>query len=584
MNPIHIYRTILSAAGEQAPVLKRCLRDSVIAASLQGASFALLVPICLALGVGDNRAAVLWLLALAALLILSSIFRWRAQDYDYRGNCARAGDTMRRHLGEHLRRIPLQILYRQRSGELNALLAGTIDETYNHTLIVSNMLIAAVFTPLATALITLIWDWRLGLILLISLPLIVPIQYWTQPLMARTKARLARANASLNAELLEYSQGLPVLKAANSAGTRLPRLQQAIGAVETIQRDALLAETLPNALLGSAVELLMLLILLAGMVWITGGSLDVWLLAALMAACIRFAEPLGQILSMSSIYSMVQQGYARLQELLAVAPLARVGEAAAPTRHDITFENVHYHYDANPEPVLRGVNLHIPERALTALVGHSGCGKTTLIRLIMRYADPQQGRVLIGGSDIRALTQQDLMQQISVVFQDVYLFDDTIGNNIRLGKADATDAEIEAAARAARCHDFIMTLPEGYQTAVGERGATLSGGERQRITIARAILQNRPVLILDEATAFADAENEALLMRALAALMQDKTVLMIAHRLATIRHAAQILVFDHGQLVEQGDHASLIAQNGRYARLWQAGEAARHWRIGSAEQ
>ena len=202
----------------------------------------------------------------------------------------------------------------------------------------------------------------------------------------------------------------------------------------------------------------------------------------------------------------------------------------------------------------------------------------------MRYADPQQGRVLIGGSDIRALTQQDLMQQISVVFQDVYLFDDTIGNNIRLGKADATDADIEAAARAARCQDFIMAMPQGYQTRVGDIGGKLSGGERQRITIARAILQNRPVLILDEATAFADAENEALLMRALAALMQDKTVLMIAHRLATIRHAAQILVFDHGQLVEQGDHASLIAQNGRYARLWQAGEAARHWRIGSAEQ
>ena len=581
MNPIHIYRTILSTAGEQAPVLKRCLRDSVIAASLQGASFALLVPICLALGAGNNRAAVLWLLALTALLILSSIFRWRAQDYDYHGNCARADDTMRRHLGEHLRRIPLQILYRQRSGELNALLAGTIDETYNHTLIVSNMLIAAVFTPLATALITLIWDWRLGLILLISFPLIVPIQHGTQPLMARAKARLARANASLNAELLEYSQGLPVLKAANSAGTRLPRLQQAIGAVKTIQRDALLAEALPNALLGSAVWLL---ILLAGMVWLTGGSLDAWLLAALMVACIRFAEPLGQILSMSSIYSMVQQGYARLQELLAVAPLERVGEAAAPTRHDISFENVHYHYDANPEPVLRGINLHIPERALTALVGHSGCGKTTLIRLIMRYADPQQGRVLIGGSDIRALTQQELMRQISVVFQDVYLFDDTIGNNIRLGKADATDAEIEAAARAARCHDFIMAMPQGYQTRVGDIGGKLSGDERQRITIARAILQNRPVLILDEATGFADAENEALLMRALAALMQDKTVLMIAHRLATIRHAAQILVFDLGQLVEQGDHASLIAQNGRYARLWQAGKAARHWRIGSAEQ
>ncbi len=151
-----------------------------------------------------------------------------------------------------------------------------------------------------------------------------------------------------------------------------------------------------------------------------------------------------------------------------------------------------------------------------------------------------------------------------------------------LGTPDASDSEVEAAARAAQCHDFIMTLPDSYQTAVGERGATLSGGERQRTTIARAILQNRPILILDEATAFADAENEALLMRALAALMQDKTVLMIAHRLATIRHAAQILVFDHGQLVEQGDHASLIAQNGRYARLWQASQTAQNWQIGAS--
>ena len=172
------------------------------------------------------------------------------------------------------------------------------------------------------------------------------------------------------------------------------------------------------------------------------------------------------------------------------------------------------------------------------------------------------------------------MAQVAFVFQDNFLFSGSIADNIRLGTPNASDAEVEAAARAAQCHDFIAALPQGYQTPVGERGATLSGGEHQRITIARVILQNRPILILDEATAFADAENEALLMRALAALMQNKTVLMIAHRLATIRHAAQILVFDRGRLVEQGDHAALIAQNGRYARLWQAGQTARHWRIG----
>lgn len=315
----------------------------------------------------------------------------------------------------------------------------------------------------------------------------MPIQQCTQPFTERARARLAGANARLNAELLEYSQGLPVLKATNSTGSRLPRLQQAVGEVETIQRQALLAEALPNALLG------------------------------------------------------------------------------------ITFENVHYHYDANPEPILRGVSLHIPERALTALVGHSGCDKTTLIRLIMRYADPQQERILIGGTDIRALTQEDLMRQISVVFQDVYLFDDTIANNIRLGKADATDAEIEAAARTARCHDFIMAMPEGYQTRVGDIGGKLSGGEKQRISIARALLKNAPIIILDEPTSALDTESEVAVQQAIDALVQDKTVIVITHRLSTISGAQQIIVLSGGQVAESGTHSELLAQNGVYRRLWQAG-------------
>lgn len=217
-------------------------------------------------------------------------------------------------------------------------------------------------------------------------------------------------------------------------------------------------------------------------------------------------------------------------------------------------------YDANPEPVLRGVSLHIPERALTALVGHSGCGKTTLVRLIMRYADPQQGRVLIGGSDIRALTQEDLMRQISV-----------IANNIRLGKAGASDGEIEAAARAARCHDFIMAMPDGYQTRVGDIGGKLSGGEKQRISIARVLLKNAPVIILDEPTAALDTESEVAVQQAIDALVKDKTVIVITHRLSTISGAQQIIVLADGQVAESGSHDGLLAQNGLYRKLWQAG-------------
>ena len=205
------------------------------------------------------------------------------------------------------------------------------------------------------------------------------------------------------------------------------------------------------------------------------------------------------------------------------------------------------------------------------LWGPPGCGKTTLVHLIMRYADPQQGRVLIGGSDIRALTQEDLMRQISVVFQDVYLFDDTIANNIRLGKAGASDAEIEAAARAARCHDFIMAMPDGYQSRVGDIGGKLSGGEKQRISIARALLKNAPVIILDEPTTALDTESEVAVQQAIDALVKDKTVIVITHRLSTISGAQQIIVLADGQVAESGSHDGLLAQNGLYRKLWQAG-------------
>ena len=189
----------------------------------------------------------------------------------------------------------------------------------------------------------------------------------------------------------------------------------------------------------------------------------------------------------------------------------------------------------------------------------------------MRYADLQQGRVLIGGSDIRALTQEDLMRQISVVFQDVYLFDDTIANNIRLGKADASDGEIETTARAARCHDFIMAMPDGYQTRVGDIGGKLSGGEKQRISIARALLKNAPIIILDEPTAALDTESEVAVQQAIDALVKDKTVIVITHRLCTISGAQQIIVLADGQIAASGSHDELLAQNGLYRTLWQAG-------------
>ena len=271
-----------------------------------------------------------------------------------------------------------------------------------------------------------------------------------------------------------------------------------------------------------------------------------------------------------SLYHLIEQGKIsaeRIIEVLDAPVLPVLAPPQTPQDAGVCFEHVSFRYPGRSENALIDISFTAPAGSLTALVGGSGAGKTTLIRLIMRYADPQQGRILISCSDIRALTQEDLMRQISVVFQDVYLFDDTIANNIRLGKADASDAEIEAAARTARCHDFIMAMPEGYQTRVGDIGGKLSGGEKQRISIACALLKNAPIILLDEATASLDAENETKIQAGISELVRDKTVIIIAHRMRTVRNADKIVVLSGGTVSEQGTPNELIAANGEFARM-----------------
>ena len=567
-SPQTLYRTLIHAAGAQAATLKRCLLLAALAAILQGIAYAALIPLFAALAA--QHSAYQALTVITILLTAAALARWYAQDYDYNGYCALAGDAMRRTLGDKLRCLPLQTLYRRRSGEINALLAGTVDDVYNYTLTVSLMLINAVLTPIATGLGVLLYDPLLGLILLLTFPLILPIYHYSRPLLDHGKTRQAQDNSALSAELLEYTQGLPALKAANSDSS--PRLHHAIRHVENTQRHTLRGETLPNLILGSGVESAMLILLYIGMIRAGQGSTSAWLLAALAVACIRFAEPLAGLLSMMSVYHMVEDGYRRLRQLLAAAELPTPAQPAAPPdEHDIRLENINFTYDDSPTPALHNLSLHIPARAMTAIVGGSGSGKTTLARLIMRHADPQQGRITIGGCDIRDLAPAQLAQYISVVFQDVYLFDDSISANLRLGKPDASDAELIAAAQAAQAHDFITALPQGYATRVGEIGGKLSGGERQRISIARALLKNTPIIILDEPTAALDTLSEAAVQQALDSLVRDKTVLIITHRLPAIIHAEQILVMDNGHLAESGRHDELLARNGRYAALWHAG-------------
>ena len=438
--------------------------------------------------------------------------------------------------------------------------------------------------PLIAFVVLLVVDWRLALVAAAVLAVGMVIFGLVMRGAGESTAAYNAAREQVNVAVVEFVQAMPVVRTFDGGETSFGRYQRAldnylamlIGWYRSVGGSArsgmLILNPMPT----------LVVLLWAGFYWWQADALPfaTWLAVLLIGT--GMAEAL---LPYISLYHLIEQGKISAERIVEVldAPVLPVLEPPqTPKDASVSFHQVNFRYSGRAENALTDISFTAPAGSLTALVGSSGAGKTTVARLIPRFWDADSGSIRIGGADIRHLIPEALMAQVAFVFQDNFLFSGTIADNIRLGTPAASDGEVEAAARAAQCHDFIMTLPDGHQTAVGERGATLSGGERQRITIARAILQNRPILILDEATAFADAENEALLMRALAALMQDKTVLMIAHRLATIRHATQILVFDHGQLVEQGDHASLIAQNGRYTRLWQASQTAQNWQIGAS--
>ena len=279
----------------------------------------------------------------------------------------------------------------------------------------------------------------------------------------------------------------------------------------------------------------------------------------------------------SALLRIVDVSVERAQAILDTPQMDITGEDIQPETQDIRADAVEFSYEKRK--VIDGVSLQIPEKTTTAIVGPSGGGKTTLVNLLARFWDVDTGEVTLGGRNVRDYDMDSLMKNFSFVFQNVYLFHDTIANNIRFGQPEADLETVIAAAKKACCHDFIMSLPDGYDTVIGEGGASLSGGEKQRISIARAMMKDAPVIFLDEATANVDPENENELMRAIQALTAEKTVIMIAHRLKTVEHADQILVIDHGRIVQQGTHESLLAQEGLYKTFIGERREAASWKV-----
>ncbi|MDO4683427.1 MAG: ABC transporter ATP-binding protein [Lautropia sp.] len=540
----------------------------------------------------DWAAALPWLGLFTVLTLAVQLLRWQAQGFDYNGLMADAIHSLRTRLGEQLRRMPLLRLQEKRTGEMSAVLLGHVDENLNYTLMVCSIVINAILIPLSAALGTLFWDWRLAAGILLIFPAILPLYRWRRPQFQRVIRELAVAHARCNGDILEYTQGLPVLRASRCTGVHARQLHQSVLALEALQVESQRKGIKPGLIIATVTEAGMLLVMAAGLTWVTQGSLDPAILAAVTVMLVRFGEPLSVFIGISAIFELIETALKQIDEVLAIAPLPRQEPAQVPERFDIRFEDVHFGYEAPAatsattgidrpaNTVLRGLSAHLPARGLTALVGSSGCGKTTLTRLLMRHADPQAGRITIGGVDVRAIEPETLNRLISVVFQDVHLFDDTVLNNIRMARPDASDEAVRDAARKAHCLDFIDALPRGWQTRLGETGGKLSGGERQRISIARALLKDAPIVILDEPTAALDTESERAVQQAIETLVQDRTVIVITHRLSTIAGAGQILVIDDGQVAERGTHSELLARNGRYAQLWDAQQQAKPWRAG----
>lgn len=563
------YKLTMQVAGRYAPQFRLTLLCSLAAAVLQAMSWAVMLPLFQALLRGPDFSltdAMRWLGVLILLLGGEALLRLKemAFTYDY---WHKVTEDVRLRLARTLRTIPLEQLAQRKSGDLALVLGSNVNMAATAISSLATLFVQLTVVPAVLLILVCGLDWRLGAILVVALLLTVPILRRVQKQSNQDFQDIDQADARAGAGIVEYVQALPMLRAAGVAGPDTPCLK---GLFEHQHRAQAVSQTTVQLLAkAQLIVQLALVMLIAAAIALT--ATDQLSLAALLSVTViaaHLAEPLSMGLAMLRLFELADAALKRIDLILQQPPLLTQQPYQQPKTFSLSLDNITFYYHRQPQPAISGLSLHIPACSLTALVGPSGGGKTTITRLISRFADPQQGAVLLGDSDLRHVPPETLLQHISVVFQDVWLFDDSIANNIALGKPNAKREEIVAAARKAHIHHVIERLPHGYDTRTGEAGHMLSGGERQRISIARAILKDAPVILLDEPTSALDSESEYHVQQAIEALVKDKTVVIVTHRLSTIRAADQIAFIEQGRCVELGRHEDLMAKpGGRYRQM-----------------
>lgn len=560
-------------------VLRRMIVWQCVNAIAQGILFALTVPVLRALLGAHPDAVWPWVWVFAAASGLYAVVYWLSLR-----SALRSGSTLsyalHTRIGDHLAGLPLGWFTAERVGQISTLLSQGVVSIMGVAAHLIRPLITGLLTP-ATIVVTLaFFDWRLVLITAITIPALLLVFRWADRLAETADTIQAATQAEAAGRIIEYASLQPVLRAHNASGASNRLVDEALTDKHDASARVLRAATPGRVGFALALHVAFTLILAA----VTALVLGTWTTAVaalpLLVLVVRFVEPLAEAVGLASTVQRSRGSLNRIAGVLEAAPLPEPADPITPAGNDIEFDRVGFGYD--DRPVLTDVTAHLPEGTITAIVGPSGSGKTTLTRLVARFWDTGSGAVRVGGTDVRDIATPELMSRIAIVFQDVYLFDGTIEDNVRLGNPDATESELHAAATAARLDDIIARASHGWDTHVGEGGLLLSGGERQRVSIARALLKNAPIILLDEATSALDPENENAVQDAITALTRDKTVLVIAHKLDTIRHADRILFLDNGHIIEDGTHDALFRAGGRYAQFWNARAAATEWHLDAA--
>ena len=575
---IEVLRKIWRFAGEEQGNIRKSMVLGFFYAIFHMFQIAAIYVVVLALVDGSTSAAPAWealALLLVSILGRAIMNRFSQLQQTHAGYFMAANKRL--SMGDKLKRIPMGYFNDQSLGELTGIATTVLDEVESAGAMVLVTILGGLINSAVMLLCVLFWDWRIGLLALAGMALYLLLLSRMEKQSAKIAPKRQRDEARLVEAVLEQLQGISVIKSFNLTGKGDKRIRHAL---EDSRENNLAVEKLFTPYIWAQEMALHLfsVVILAAAVWLyLNGSLS--LANALMAVVVSFLI-FSQIQSAGSGVSalrLVGSSIDHANQVDGIPEMDQDGAQLHPEAHDIVFDHVDFSYGSRP--ILKDVSLTIPDRTTTAIVGPSGSGKTTLCNLIARFWDVESGTVLVGGQNVKDYTLEDLMDQISMVFQKVYLFADTVENNIKFGCPNATHEEVVAAAKKACCHDFILTLPQGYDTVIGEGGSSLSGGEKQRISIARAILKDAPIVILDEATANVDPENEDRLQKAIEALTRNKTILMIAHRLKTVRNADQILVLDGGQIVQRGIHSQLMAQEGLYQAFVSGRKESGQWKL-----